>query len=403
MSQPQPAKAARRPFSFRRLIFWGHLILGIVTGVVVFIMSATGIAIAFEEEMLAWADREVSHVSPPAEAAARLPVEALVERVTAAHPDFVPTSITVFSEPDHAHAFYAGREGPLYVNPYTGETRESEAHDLHHFIHYMEEWHRWLAMEGDAFPVGRMITGVANIGFLLLCISGLYLWLPRRWSWRALRPILWFVKGYKGKARDYNWHNVLGFWSLPVLVVLAATAVVISFRWGHNLPFQLAGETPPEARNYGMMRTPPAEVPTPPEGAQRVPLDVALTEVSNAYPEWVNIGLELPTPEQLAAETPDPLHLGVTVPDYMPSRAYIPIESDPFTGTILKTTHFETRSPGLQARVWIRFLHTGGAFGFWGKLIASIACLASLVLVYTGFALTWRRWLRSQKKKAKTA
>jgi uncharacterized iron-regulated membrane protein len=208
------------------------------------------------------------------------------------------------------------------------------------------------------------------------------------------------VKGFKGKARDYNWHNVLGFWSLPVLTILAATAVVISFRWGHNLPFQAFGETPPEARNYGMMRTPPAIVPTPPAGTERKSLDEIVTLVTAAYPDWQHLGLELPSPEQLAEPVPAPLSLGVTIPDPMPSRAYIPVEVDPFTGTILKATPFDTRSPGLQTRVWIRFLHTGGAFGFWGKVVATLATLASLVLVYTGFALTWRRWLRSQRTQA---
>lgn len=65
---------------------------------------------------------------------------------------------------------------------------------------------------------------------------------------------------------------------------------------------------------------------------------------------------------------------------------------DPFRGDVLRQVAFADRSPGLRARVWMRFLHTGEAFGLPGKIIATLATAASLVLVYTGFALSWRRF-----------
>jgi len=75
----------------------------------------------------------------------------------------------------------------------------------------------------------------------------------------------------------------------------------------------------------------------------------------------------------------------------MPNRAWTPVEVDPYTGKILQAIDFYDRSSGLRARVWIRFIHTGAGFGFWGKVVASLFTTASLVLIYTGFALAWRR------------
>ncbi|NTV75308.1 MAG: hypothetical protein HGA66_14025, partial [Holophaga sp.] len=43
-------------------------------------------------------------------------------------------------------------------------------------------------------------------------------------------------------------------------------------------------------------------------------------------------------------------------------------------------------------RAWMRFLHTGQALGGWGQLVAGLACLGALLLVYTGVALSWRRF-----------
>jgi uncharacterized iron-regulated membrane protein len=70
----------------------------------------------------------------------------------------------------------------------------------------------------------------------------------------------------------------------------------------------------------------------------------------------------------------------------------VPVELHPYTGEVLQQTHWSDRSPGLRARVWARFLHTGEAFGIFGKIIASIATAASLVLIYTGFVLSFRRF-----------
>lgn len=380
----------------RQAIFWIHLFSGLIAGAVIVIMSVTGIAIAFEEEILAWTDREVRRVAavpagtPPREMAE---LRTLVER---AHPGFVVTQVTVPRAPQEAYAFFAGREGPVYVDPYTGIGRETRTRAVHDLIHTLEEWHRWLGAKNGPASTGRLVTGIANLAFLVLCLTGLYLWFPRKWSRRGLRPLLWFVGTYRGKARDFNWHNVVGFWFMPALAVLAATAVVISFEWGHRLVFTLAGEEAPKSRNYGMMAVPPPILPTPAEGAPQLPFEAVFARVAGAFPEWQSIDFEFPASDDSAGVPTAPLDFGVTLPDFMPSRAYVPVKADPFTGAILQAVRFQDRSPGLQARVWIRFIHTGAAFGWPGKIIATVATAASLILVWTGIALSWRRFFRKR-------
>ena len=93
----------------------------------------------------------------------------------------------------------------------------------------MIEWHRYIAQSGDARPRGKMITGACNVGFLFLAVSGIYLWWPRSWTGTALRNVITFKRGLSGKARDWNWHNVIGFWSAPVLIVLTAKKGLYGF------------------------------------------------------------------------------------------------------------------------------------------------------------------------------
>ena len=53
--------------------------------------------------------------------------------------------------------------------------------------------------------------------------------------------------GLRGKARDFNWHNVIGFWCAPILVVLTASGMVISYTWASNLVYTLTGSPRPAA------------------------------------------------------------------------------------------------------------------------------------------------------------
>ena len=90
-------------------------------------------------------------------------------------------------------------------------------------------WHRWLSIEGEARPVARAITGWSNTLFLFIVCSGFYLWFPRKWTWQRVRPVVLFSSSLRGKARDFNWHNVLGLWSCVPLFIVVLTAMPISF------------------------------------------------------------------------------------------------------------------------------------------------------------------------------
>ncbi|MDQ8202593.1 PepSY-associated TM helix domain-containing protein [Pelagicoccus sp. SDUM812003] len=375
----------------RKTIFWIHLASALTSGTVIAIMSITGIGIAFEEEILAWADREVSQIVPPPDASP-LSIEQLQAIVRAKRPDYAFNFLRVPSDPSEAYQFLLDWEDPLYINPYTGEIADTRAQTAHLILHELEMWHRFLGMDGeDTWLIGRHINGACNLAFLLLCITGLYLWMPRALKWRLFKNALLLKKKNASKARDFNWHNVFGIWSLPFLVILAGTAVVISYEWGHNLPFLLHGETPTESRTFGMMATPPARLPTPPADADLLPYDQLIASTKARFPDWQCIGIPMTAAPDRPPAT-EPIELYLTRPDFMPSRAWTPVEVDPYTGEILQFTRFQDRSPGLRARVWARFLHTGAGYGVPGKIVATLASAASLVLVYTGFALAYRRF-----------
>src|SRR5689334_14891819 len=103
----------------RKIIFWLHLITGGGAGLVILVMSVTGVLLTYQRQITAWADGY--RISTPAASAVRLPVETLLAKVREGESGAVPSSITIGSEAGTPASFSFGREKTIFVNPYTGE------------------------------------------------------------------------------------------------------------------------------------------------------------------------------------------------------------------------------------------------------------------------------------------
>src|SRR5262245_55137015 len=113
---------------FRKALFWCHLTVGVIAGLVILIMSVTGVLLTYERQIIAWADTRNYQIAPPFPGAARLSVEAMLAKVRESQPDANITTVTLqtdASEPA-AVAFAAspgaapGSARTVFVNSYTG-------------------------------------------------------------------------------------------------------------------------------------------------------------------------------------------------------------------------------------------------------------------------------------------
>lgn len=423
---------------FRQILFWSHLTAGLSAGLFIGVMCFTGTVLAFQDEIVVWAERDTRQVTAPADAT-RLPLADLQRKLRAAQPEFRSAGITLLNNPAAAVTFSAGRDGGFYVNPYTGEVRSPASTKVRDFMQTMLTWHRFLGQDGDQRATGKLINGVCNIAFCVLAASGLYLWMPRTWSWAGVKAIALFNWRLAGKAPDFNWHNTIGLWSAPILIVLTLTAVPMSFRWGGNLIYQLVGEEPPAQPGPGQASpaaaTPAAEIKRPSPDARPLGQDALILRVQQDFPRWEQITLRTgggqrgqrleasaqagnatpsarensppgaePRRERLAGGEgrgiPQPLTVTIRETGAWPRMATTTLTLNPFTGEVLKREGFGDFSPGRQIRTWTRFLHTGQALSWPGQLVAGLACLGGCFLVYTGFALAWRRFFGKPAKAA---
>jgi uncharacterized iron-regulated membrane protein/flavodoxin len=377
-----------------KIIFWSHLIAGVVAGAVIFLMSATGFILMYEHQLVEYAERDVRNVVPPA-GAARLSLDEVVAQARAQNPDPRLTGLVLRNQATASVAVGFGRDGAVYVNPYNGAVL-GRGSKLHEWFHTVIGWHRWLGMDGEGRATGRAITGACNLAFLWLAVTGVYLWWPRTWDWRGLKTSLLFNPRLSGKARDWNWHNVIGFWSSSVLVVLTVSAAVMSYPWANDLLYTLTGSEPPP-RSQGTVAAGPATRRSVREEPQaRRPgatFDILLARAQQQMSDWATIMIRLPA----RADAPVIVSIQEAQPPHPFARSQLTL--DRATGEVLKWEPYSSSSPGRKLRTYFRGLHTGEALGFIGQTIAGLASLGACFLVWTGFAMAWRRF-RYRKREA---
>ena len=374
-----------------RMVFWSHLLAGVIAGAVILMMSFTGFVLMYEAQITEYVERHQRRITPPSGAATRLSLEVLLTKVREIEPDARPATITISSDPAAAVIVNLGRDNTVFVNPYTGAILGGLS-PLHHFMHEVVEWHRWFALESRV--TGRAVTGACNLAFFWLAVTGVYLWWPRSWHWRGLKSSLLFNPRLRGKARDWNWHNVIGFWSSAVLIVLTLTAAVMSYPWANDLLYTLTGSEPPPRRadGPGGAAQRARRGGTTVRGVSAGP-DAIFARAQDQVPGWVMITM------RLAGRGDIPVTVSIQEPAAWNRFQRSQLTLDRATAEVIKWEPYSANSTGRKLRTWVRGLHTGEALGFAGQTVAGLASLGGCFLVWTGMAMAWRRF-RYRKREA---
>ena len=337
-----------------------------------------------------------------------------------------PTAVMVRSDPTAPASLTIGAGRQLFVDPYTGAVLgEGNGQGVRAFFRVMVEWHRYVAASGASRPLGRAVTGASNLAFLFIVVSGLFLWWPRSWKWTAVRSITWFKGGLRGKARDFNWHNTIGFWSAIPLAIIVAGGVVISYPWATGLVYRAYGEAPPAPAGAGAARgggpggrgagtgcergwsrrrakrASPGEAMAP--SARSLPGRNSRVSSSRRWlqkprrrcPSWKSISVSLP-----AANAPRVV-LTLDSGDGGQPQKRATLTLDRRSGETVRWEPFSSQSPGRKARTWLRFAHTGEVYGLTGQTVAGLVTAGGAVLVWTGLALALRRFSRVAETRAR--
>ncbi|MTI41205.1 PepSY-associated TM helix domain-containing protein [Fulvivirga lutimaris] len=360
-----------------------HLTLGLLSGLVVLIVSITGCIYVFEEELKSWLYKDRITIEVPIQASKKPLTELFEIAQQAAGNDHPIQSVTV---PTKANKTYEFRPEQIrdntaythfgeiayyhkfYLNPYTGDVVMDENTTLE-FFYVVLRLHRNLLLNRK---VGKMTVGVSVIIFVLLLISGLILWWPKNKKAAKQRYAFRWKTSTKWKRKNYDLHNILGFYSMIILFIIACTGLVFSYKWfGDGVQWLVnGGSLPPKSERLYSDTT---------KVATLLPLDKILYSANQLNAEAKAFSINLP----------DKITDVVSVTVQNSEKRYKRERHlfDQHTGQLLNTASFDDKTTGEKLRAMNYDIHVGNILGLPGKILAFIASLISASLPITGFMI----------------
>ena len=371
--------------TFRRLLFWTHLVTGIIIGLVIVFLAVTGSIMAFQPQIVAYAEKGLQISSPvqgPCVAPSDLLKNASNFRLGS------PASLTLFSNPHRPGEVAFGNDSVVLVDACDGRVLGNGAGKLRSFFSSDRDLHRWVAIGGVRHERLRSIKDACVLAFLFMILSGLVIWFPRKLTWQHLRPAVFFRRSLGGRAREWNWHNVFGFWMAIPLAVIALSGIVMAYPWANALLFRAAGDHLPAQRAQGERRRA-----KPLHADKFASLDAAIHAATTRDAKWQSLEMRLPS------ERDPNVAFMLDEGDGSDPRQRVQLVLARNNGSVVRVEPFSSNSTGRRWRTYVRFIHTGEMFGLLGRSIAMLACFSALMLVWTGFSLSLRRFASWRKRK----
>lgn len=373
--------------NLRKIIFELHKILGLTTGIVVFIVAITGCCWAFRDEIESLYD-DYKKVSPQNE-----PILTPTEAKMYAQEVFPNNHIhgTLFKKADDAiEVIFYDPEPEFYqsvfLNPYTGKVIQVDDH-LSGFFAFILKGHMRLWLPKD---IGEQVVGASILVFMLIIISGIFLWVPKKRKNLKQRLQFEWKSGTRWKRKNFDLHTIIGFYICSLALILAFTGSVMSYNWMKYVLYKSLGGDKEAAFII------PENIGTPNQDEDVLPIDLLIPKLQAASPNAESFELHYPT-------GPD---ASIYVEVSNSSGLYYDSDFRFFDQHTLE----EIETPSIygkyeNAKVADKILrmnydiHIGAIGGIAGKIIAFLVSLLTASLPVTGILLWYGRTYKKKHKK----
>lgn len=361
-----------------------HLWLGFTSGLVVFIIAVTGCIYAFQAEIqnatqdYRYVAEQNNAMLPPSKlkpVAEELLPGKHIHAVLYSGKDKAAEVIFFAFEPEYYDI--------VYLNPYTAEVLKVKDMEAD-FFHIILDGHFYLWLPAE---VGQPIAATATLIFVVMLISGIILWWPRKKKDAKQRfTIKWNARW---RRKNYDLHNVFGFYVSGVALLLALTGLVWGFQWFANGVYTAAGG------EKSLVYADPLSDSTIQYTGEKPAIDKIYDRMLAEYPDAKAIEVHIPFSDEYAiAANANPEEGTYWKIDY---RYY-----DQNSLKEVSVDHIYGRFPGSRAADKLLRanydVHTGAILGLPGKILAFIASLICASLPVTGVCIWWGR--RSKEKRS---
>lgn len=241
--------------------------------------------------------------------------------------------------------------------------------------HYPMSWLyrlHYTLLAGDS---GKTVVGFFGFVLLFFCVSGFYLWWPRRGRWRKSLS----VEHRRGALRLFwDLHRVVGVMVLPILSLCALTGVAMVFAKPTSM---LVGALLP-LRDVPRYSVQPAGDP--------LPLDELSQRAVDHWPGSTLKRIYLPrTPE-------DSVRITLRHPaEQWTNHGASSLWFDPYTGAVLGEWAAPHNPAGNRVLAWVFPLHNADALGIGARYLWILAGLTPALLFSSGAWLWWNKQRRN--------
>jgi uncharacterized iron-regulated membrane protein len=224
--------------SLRSIFFTIHKILGLTTGLVVFIVAITGCCWVFKDEIESLYSDYKSVEARDAQMLTATEAKEIAETVIPGR----SVHGTLFGREDEAMEVIFYEAEPefyqsIFLNPYSGEVLHRKDH-LSGFFGFVLDGHLHLWLP---HKIGSQIEAFSILIFMLMLISGMILWWPKNNKNRKQRFRFEWKKTTRWKRKNFDLHAILGFYTFSLAFVLAFTGSVMAYDWFYYLTYKAWG------------------------------------------------------------------------------------------------------------------------------------------------------------------
>lgn len=378
--------------SLYRTIWRWHFYAGMISAPFLIILAVTGSIYLFKPQIEQVLYQEYYEVTPQGD---KISASEQMEGVKKLYPGAVVTKYRPgenAARSSEVSITFDNESLTVFINPYTGKPI-GELNNEDRIMDKIEEFHGELM----AGTLGDRMVELAACWTIVLIVTGLYLWFPKKQQ--GLSGIL-FPRLNKGKSvlrRDL--HAVPAFWLTAGMLFLVLTGLPWSGFWGSH--FQTL------ATNSGAGYPPSIWVGSAPTSS------IKTKDIADV--PWAAENLDVPTSELqgfmplsmddvVTIANREGIHPSYTV--YIPKEqdgvytlsAFPPkaqdeatIHIDQYSGAVLADYRYENYGwIGKVVALGIT-LHKGTQFGFMNQLISLLICLGIVFVTVSGFYLWWKR------------
>jgi uncharacterized iron-regulated membrane protein len=342
-----------------KILRWLHRWLGIVLGLFITIVGLSGSWLIYDRELA-----EPDHAVVAGNA--QLPLGQLYALALPLLPSDTNISVRFPRNPETPLQIWAG-ETQVVIDQYRGkvlQVREAEFWPYGWMFHLHKEL--LLGKPGETY------AGWMGVGVLLIVLSGIVLWWPRKWK-QALqlrrhqgRPIFW---------RDL--HKQLGIMAAPFLLLAVITGVSLSFSdWVSAAASWLWGSG---------KTTPMAQVKPAATDRAQPGLDEMVRRANEALPGG-RVGIMT-----IPASPEKPVVVRKQMPQDPHPNGLNFVYLDTLTAEVLQVIPLSQAEPARRWFNWAYPLHTGEALQPWHHWVLLVVGLLPTLLFVTGGYLYLRR------------